>query len=212
MVLITVEKFPEEQILRFRSVELDIPHPFPSLCFLLFFRLLPLDPAATPTPPPPSPPPPPPPPASPIFSDSFPLVRSLLLKIRSSSRLFSLFLRLDENTKDETRSESRKVLFPSGGDKNASRSCQNYVTTNFECCLTPTRNVPRSREDSPTIHLHLLLSLRLLLLLVLLLLPLPFLLHHRFLFQLASRHHHYHLHYTTNVDVTIAAVSSSIVS
>lgn len=32
----------------------------------------------------------------------------------------------------------RKVLFSRYVDKNASRSCQNYVTTIFECCLTPT--------------------------------------------------------------------------
>ena len=111
MVLITMEKFPEEQILRFRSVELDIPHPFPSLCFLLFFRLLPLDPAATPTPPPPPPPP------SPIFSDPFPLVRSLCSRSAPLRSSFPSFFDLTNTPKTRRDQNLGRCYFLPAGTK-----------------------------------------------------------------------------------------------
>lgn len=46
------------------------------------------------------------------------------------------------------KAQTRKVLFSCYVDKNASRSCQNYVTTIFECCLTPTNGILGSREKS----------------------------------------------------------------
>lgn len=49
----------------------------------------------------------------------------------------------------KTLTRCRKVLFSCYVGKNASRSCQNYVTTIFECCLTPTNGVLGSREELP---------------------------------------------------------------
>lgn len=110
------------------------------------------------------------------------LLSSFPPRLPSSSSLLLFFSSKSTNHVSHGDEAYRKVVFSCYVDKNASRSCQNYVTTIFECCLIPTSE--RVEKSCPHQYIRRFL--------LPLLLPLFLLLHRHHHHHHYNNHHHHH--------------------